>query len=99
VLENTVLDGVLPLTFLGIEAEYDLFMTIPFNEAKDRLEEVLQAAANGEDVTITLENGQAVKITPAQTKPRRRMYGDLKGKIWMADDFNDTPEDFKEYLE
>jgi prevent-host-death family protein len=32
-------------------------MTIPFNEAKNRLEEVLQAAANGEEVIITLENG------------------------------------------
>jgi REP element-mobilizing transposase RayT len=29
---------------------------------------------------------------------RRRNLGRLKGQIWMADDFNDTPEDFKEYL-
>ncbi len=24
--------------------------------------------------------------------------GRLKGQIWMADDFNETPDDFKEYL-
>jgi len=29
---------------------------------------------------------------------RRRNMGWAKGKIWIADDFNDTPEDFKDYL-
>lgn len=29
---------------------------------------------------------------------RKRNMGWAKGKIWMADDFNDTPEDFKDYI-
>jgi len=29
---------------------------------------------------------------------RRTSMGWAKGQIWMADDFNETPEDFKEYL-
>ncbi len=29
---------------------------------------------------------------------RRKSVGRLEGKIWMADDFNETPEEFKEYL-
>ncbi len=29
---------------------------------------------------------------------RKKNLDHLKGKIWMADDFNDTPEEFKEYL-
>jgi hypothetical protein len=29
---------------------------------------------------------------------RRKNAGRLKGKIWMADDFNETPEDFKDYM-
>lgn len=29
---------------------------------------------------------------------RSGMYGMLKGEIWMADDFNETPEEFKEYM-
>ena len=29
---------------------------------------------------------------------RRRNMGWAKGKIWMADDFNETPEDFKDYM-
>ena len=29
---------------------------------------------------------------------RRNNVGRLKGQIWMADDFNETPDDFKEYM-
>ena len=29
---------------------------------------------------------------------RRSNVGRLKGQIWMADNFNETPEDFKEYM-
>jgi hypothetical protein len=32
------------------------------------------------------------------TEKRRSNAGRLRGQIWMADDFNETPEDFKEYL-
>lgn len=45
------------------------------------------------------------KHQPANTKTkeeiaemRMRNAGWAKGKIWMADDFNETPEDFKDYL-
>jgi hypothetical protein len=29
---------------------------------------------------------------------RRRNFGNMKGQIWMSDDFNETPEDFKVYM-
>jgi len=29
---------------------------------------------------------------------RKKNMGRMKGEIWMADDFNETPEDFKDYL-
>jgi hypothetical protein len=29
---------------------------------------------------------------------RKKNMGWARGKIWIADNFNDTPEDFKEYL-
>ena len=34
----------------------------------------------------------------AIAEKRKRNLGWAKGKIWMADDFNDTPEDFKDYM-
>ena len=37
--------------------------------------------------------------TPAsQAAARCRMLGSLKGRIWMAPDFDDTPEEFREYM-
>lgn len=29
---------------------------------------------------------------------RRRNMGWMRGQIWMADDFNETPDDFKDYM-
>lgn len=29
---------------------------------------------------------------------RKRNLGRLKGEIWMPENFNDTPEDFKDYM-
>jgi prevent-host-death family protein len=71
-------------------------MTIPYREVKDRLEEVLQAAANGQPVTLTLENGQQVVITAAR---KRGLLGSSKGKIVMSEDFDAPLEDFREYME
>ena len=32
--------------------------------------------------------------TESLAERRRRLAGRLKGQIWMADDFNETPEDY-----
>ena len=60
---------------------------------------------------LTFEEQQAVekfiqellsKHIPADSETiaekRKKNMGRMKGQIWMADDFNDTPEDFKDYL-
>ncbi len=44
-----------------------------------------------------------IDITPAPGEPKERkgiasLRGKGKGKVWMADDFNDTPEEFAEYM-
>lgn len=38
------------------------------------------------------QNGESI------AEMRKKNMGRLKGQIWMADDFNETPEDFKDYL-
>jgi len=35
----------------------------------------------------------------AKKRPRSEIIGCLKGKVWMADDFNDPIEELKEYME
>ena len=34
----------------------------------------------------------------ANKRPRSEIIGCLKGKVWMADDFNDPIEELKEYM-
>jgi len=36
--------------------------------------------------------------TPKPKMSRHEMFGCMRGKIWMADDFDATPDDFKEYM-
>jgi hypothetical protein len=36
--------------------------------------------------------------TESLAELRKKNMGRLQGRVWMADDFNVTPEDFKEYL-
>ena len=74
-------------------------MTLTVAEAKARLEEILFAAANGESVTVKLENGQAVQVTPAPQAGKRGLVGSSAGKIWMSDDFDAPLEEFREYME
>ena len=35
----------------------------------------------------------------AKKRPRSEIIGCLKGKVWMAEDFNDPVEELKEYME
>ncbi len=42
--------------------------------------------------------GKPIAKSESLAEMRKKNMGWAKGKIWIADDFNDTPEDFKEYL-
>jgi antitoxin (DNA-binding transcriptional repressor) of toxin-antitoxin stability system len=72
-------------------------VTIALKDAKNKLAELLEEAAKGQEVLIEREDGQSFKIV-ASSK-RRGGLGKSKGKIWMADDFKATPEGFEDYLE
>lgn len=41
-----------------------------------------------------MENGDGSSLAEV----RRKNMGWAKGKIWIAEDFNETPEDFKDYI-
>lgn len=74
--------------------------TITIAEARDRLDELLAKAAKGEDVVIVREDGSTFTVVPKQSPPlkKRGLVGSARGKIWMADDFDEIPEGFEPYL-
>jgi len=89
----------------NLHGEGAMAMTsVTLEEAQARLPELVAAVERGEEVVITKDQRATVKlalvgtpITPAKERPQ---FGSAKGKIlYMAEDFDATPEDFKEYLE
>jgi prevent-host-death family protein len=65
-------------------------------EAKARLSELLDRVAAGEQVTIRRRNDIVARLVPPAS---RRQPGRLKGKVWIAPDFDETPEDIIEMME
>jgi prevent-host-death family protein len=67
-------------------------------EAKARFSELVQKAVSGEEVVIAKDNHPLLRLVPLSAVRGRRKPGSAKGKIWMAPDFDRTPEDFKDYV-
>jgi prevent-host-death family protein len=61
---------------------------VNMHEAKTRLSQLVQAALDGEDVVLA-RNGKPVARITRYSPPRiKRKPGALKGKIWLADDWD-----------
>lgn len=74
---------------------------VTLQEARERLDALLAEAAGGGEVVIAGEDGSTFKLVPSESTPgkRRGLIGSAKGQIWMADDFDEPLEDFREYME
>ncbi|HWE01207.1 MAG TPA: DUF2281 domain-containing protein [Tepidisphaeraceae bacterium] len=53
------------------------------------------------NVTATLEPAEPSSPAKDSPEPRANLkgFGCLRGKIWMADDFDEPLDDFKDYME
>ena len=67
-------------------------------EAKAHFSDIVRKAMLGDEVVIAKDNKPVVRLVPLSEPKRPRRPGSAKGKIWMAPDFDATPEDFKEYV-
>ncbi len=73
---------------------------VTLEEARERLNALLTEAAKGEEVLIAREDGSIFRILPASTAPgqKRGGLGIARGQIRMAEDFDEIPEGFEEYM-
>jgi prevent-host-death family protein len=70
-------------------------MTVNIFEAKTQLSKLIQMAENGEDVVIARAGKPVVRLTKLKAEKKPIVFGLMKGKIHVADDFDDPlPEDF-----
>ena len=65
-------------------------MQIDIDEAKSNLSKLGELAWKGEEIVIAKEGEPYLKLTPYK---KRRPLGMLQGQIWIAPDFDDTPEE------
>ena len=84
-------------------------MQANMNEAKSKLAELGELAWQGEEVIFAKSGKPSLRLAPysipgrqvdrtAEAKPIR-LSGALKGQIWIAPDFDDTPEELIERID
>lgn len=70
---------------------------VNMHEAKSRLSKLVEMAKNGEDVVIAKNGVPEARIIPYEKK-EKNWFGMDAGKIWIADDFDEWPEDMLELM-
>ena len=74
--------------------------TFTIHEAQAQLANLVHRLNAGDEVAITENNEPVAKL--ARIDPKKQWpckAGSAKGKIWVAPDFDEPLEEFKEYME
>ena len=73
--------------------------TVNVHEAKTHLSRLLAEVEAGGDVVIGRAGRPVARLVPFTATKRRRVSGAWKGKGWIADDFDDLPDEVAASLE
>jgi antitoxin (DNA-binding transcriptional repressor) of toxin-antitoxin stability system len=74
--------------------------TYALNQPIPPLAELVEQARQGEEIILTDRDQPVVRLVAVEPPPKpRAKAGTLKGKIWMAPDFDEPLDDFREYME
>jgi prevent-host-death family protein len=73
-------------------------ITVGLYEAKTRLSELIRDAETGQDVVITRHGKPAVRLVAVTETTVQRELGHYRDTVWVAEDFDETPEEFGDYL-
>jgi prevent-host-death family protein len=71
---------------------------VTIHEAKTQFSKLVRRAEAGEEIVVRRGRTPVAKIVRYEEPPRKRRLGQLKGQIWMADDFDELPEGFEDYV-
>jgi prevent-host-death family protein len=68
--------------------------------AKTHLSRLIDQVNAGEEIVITRHGRPVARLIPAGAAPPKRKLGTLKGKVWIADDFDaPLPDDLLDLFE
>lgn len=63
-------------------------VTVNMFEAKTQLSKLVERVERGEDVIIARAGKPVARLTQLKPAKKQIHFGGLKGKIWIADDFD-----------
>lgn len=67
-------------------------MQVNIHEAKTHFSKLVERAEAGEEITIARSGKAVAQLGPMPPQRKPLELGRLRGKIWVADDFDETPE-------
>jgi len=75
-------------------------VTVNVRELRDNLSSYLNQAGKGDEVIVT-SHGKAIAriVSVSAKKPRTALLGAMRGRIVMAPDFDQTPDDLIDLME
>lgn len=72
--------------------------TVNVHEAKTHLSRLLGDVELGEEITIARSGVPVARLVPVG-RPRKRVLGQDRGKVWIAEDFDQfIPPEFEPYV-
>jgi prevent-host-death family protein len=71
---------------------------VSIHDAKTHFSRLIARAEAGEEIIVRRGRTPVAKIVAYRPATTPRTPGSLKGRIVMADDFDETPEEFDEYV-
>ena len=71
---------------------------VTLSDAKARFSEIVEKVVNGDEFVVTRMGKPVARIIRVGAKSEPRKLGDLAGKIWMGDDFDEWPPDLQDAL-
>ena len=71
---------------------------VTLEEAKAHLPELIAQLAPGEEVVITDNQQPVARLLPVKSQPQRKL-GTMRGSVqYIAPDFDEPLDDFKDYM-
>jgi prevent-host-death family protein len=72
---------------------------VNIHDAKTHFSRLVERAAAGEEIVIGKAGKPMARLVPYTERKQPRKPGALKGKVWIARDFDATPEEIIEAFE
>jgi prevent-host-death family protein len=74
-------------------------LTVNMHEAKTHLSKYVEMVEDGEEVIICKNGHPVAMLNPYPQASGKRKLGAWKDKIWIAEDFDELPDDFMKHFE